>query len=218
MAEMTGFDPAQAEQQLNDFNAYGNIVVMNAYRAAHELFLNLRDNWCSPKAVEFGETYAPKIESIRENLHIMYRQIYRSGVDAYNIIARAHGDIAELAQEDLQPDEATSYTEGVITWTLKEASSGGVVGMNVANTELALRVFLDEMKSVVNNVENTPTDIAFYDPDGSQKAAYRSEITKMINSINEIVASVNEALSNAMETETNTIMLAKDSAAGTMAG
>ena len=73
------------------------------------------------------------------------------------------------------------------------------------------------MKAVIQLMNDTPMDIAFYDPDGAQQAAYKNEIQTRVTDMNEKIDEAMAALSSAMETEENTILIAKDSAASTMA-
>ena len=214
MADMTGFNPEAAKQQLEAFKEYGNTVYKKTIDAYYNFFDSLKDNWCSPKAVEFTRNYLFTLHAFSHNMITLYRQIYRSAVDAYNIIARAQGS-SVMPLEDQGP--FNSYTSTMGGEVLKEANENGIVGMNVANVQLARGVYLDEMKAVIQLMNDTPMDIAFYDPDGAQQAAYKNEIQTRVTDMNEKIDEAMAALSSAMETEENTILIAKDSAASTMA-
>lgn len=214
MADMTGFNPEAAKQQLEAFMEYGDTVYKKTSDAYYNFFDSLKDNWCSPKAIEFEKNYLFKLHAFSHNMITLYRQIYRSAVDAYNIIARAQGS-SVMPLEDQGP--FNSYTSTMGGEVLKEANENGIVGMNVANVQLARGVYLDEMKAVIQLMNDTPMDIAFYDPDGAQQAAYKNEIQTRVTDMNEKIDEAMAALSSAMETEENTILIAKDSAASTMA-
>ena len=214
MADMTGFNPEAAKQQLEAFKEYGNKVYRKTDVAYDNFSDSLKDNWCSPKAREFSTKYLSRLHAFSSNMKTLYTQIYRSAVDAYNIIARAQGsESINLENQDSWYDSNVSLGGTV----LKEANENGVVGMNVANVQLARGIYLDEMKAVIELMNETPMDIAFYDPDGAQQAAYKNEIQTRVTDMNEKIDEAMAALSSAMETEENTILIAKDSAAGTMA-
>ena len=215
MADMTGFNPEMAQRQLEEFKEYGR----NIYTKVSDVFdvfnAALAESWCSPKAKEFQVDYLQRLSIFDDNIRTLYNQIYRSAVDAYNNIARANGwpNMAQPPQ-----DFWSKYygAQGVST-AMKEASENGVVGMNVANVKLARSIYLDEMKKIVDQMNETPMDIAFYDPEGAQQAAYKNEIQTRITKMNEDINKAMAALDSAMETEENTILIAKDSAASTMA-
>ena len=215
MANMTGFNPEAAKQQLEAFKEYGNTVYKKTIDAYYNFFDSLKDNWCSPKAAEFTRNYLFTLHAFSHNVRTLYSQIYRSAVDAYNIIARAQGSSAMTLAD--QNEWYNSYYKAQGGEVLKEANENGIVGMNVANVQLARGIYLDEMKAVIELMNDTPMDIAFYDPDGAQQAAYKNEIQTRVTDMNEKIDEAMAALSSAMETEENTILIAKDSAAGTMA-
>lgn len=216
MADMTGFNPDVAKQELNAFKNYGNEIYHKSIDAYEIFNYALYDSWCSPKAVEFQENHFKKIVAIPENIHIVYTQIYRNATDAYNIIARANGwPTIDLSDQN---SWTSHYAESLrADRKLREANENGVVGMSVANVKLARGIFLDEMKAVIELMNETPMNIAFYDPDGAQQAAYKNEIQTRVTNMNEVIDAAMAALDSAMETEENTILLAKNEAAGTMA-
>ncbi len=215
MADMTGFNPDVAKQELEAFKEYGTVVSKKTHNVYYNFLKALQDNWCSPKAREFSIDYLLKLHAFGDNIETLYSQIYRSAVDAYNIIARANGWAAMSLEA--QNEWNNSYNEAMGGEVLREANETGVVGMNVANVQLARGVYLDEMKAVIQLMNDTPMNIAFYDPEGAQQAAYKNEIQTRVTDMNEKIDEAMAALSSAMETEENTILIAKDSAAGTMA-
>ena len=178
MANMTGFSPEVAAQQLATFKEYGDNVYSIALRATSNFNTALYDSWCSPRANEWPP----------------------------------------MPQDDQNVLDA-AYVGGAYTYwahDLREANENGVVGMNVSNVKLARGIYLDEMTKVTEQMWETPMDIAFYDPDGAQQAAYKAEIQKIVTELSESLSSAMTAIDNAMETEENTILLAKNEAASTM--
>ena len=215
MANMTGFNPEAAKQQLEEFKEYGKNICNKASDVFDVFNAALAESWCSPKAKEFQRDYLQRLAIFDDNILTLYNQIYRSAVDAYNTIAAANG-WPSMAQ-DTQGFWSKYYAGQGVSTAMKEASENGVVGMNVANVKLARSIYLDEMKKIVDQMNETPMDIAFYDPEGAQQAAYKNEIQTRITKMNEDINEAMAAIDSAMETEENTILIAKDSAASTMA-
>ena len=214
MADITGFSPDVAKQQLDDFLKYGKVVRGKAADTYHDFLRSLYENWCSPKASDFTRQHLHKLCAFHGDIDTLYTQIYRSAVDAYNIIARANG-WSSMAQDDQKKDDA-SFNETMGTLLLREANENGVVGMNVANVKLARDLYLTQMNDVINLMNETPMNIAFFDPGDEQKTAFRSIIKTRVDLMQERINEAMATLNEAMETEENTILIAKESAAQTL--
>ena len=65
---MTGFNPTEAQQQLQDFMEYGKKVYEKAANALNDLETNLCNNWCSPKAVDFGHDRISRLACIERDI------------------------------------------------------------------------------------------------------------------------------------------------------
>lgn len=90
--------------------------------------------------------------------------------------------------------------------------------MNIYQVKLAVEVFETKIQRVINEIDNIPMNIAFYDEDGSQAAAYANEIKKMKDKTIEMTTQIVADIKSAMETEQNSILLAKQQATQTLNG
>lgn len=217
MANMTGFNPEQAKQQIEDF-FYQVRDLANIFleRGLNVFVYGLMTAWCSPKAKEFSEKHFEKIAFIDSEIFHLGRNITIAATQAYNYVAKSNGaPMISIGTLDRGEDFAESRWDKI---RLKEQADSGVVGMNHQNVKLLVSLFKDSVNNLINGLNELPLDIAFYDPDGEMKASYRQEITKMVNTITEEANSVYADIDAALETEVNTILLAKDNAASTMAG
>lgn len=219
MANFTGFDPEQARTQIIDFFNQVCDLANNFYDKGTKLFVNgLQTAWCSPKAKEFSEKHFAKLANINSNLAQLGKNIAISAVQAFNYVASSNGTAGIYIDGIENGFQAPTDTERWDFLPLKEISDSGVVGMNHQNVKLLVSLFKDSVNNLINGLNELPLDIAFYDPDGEMKASYKQEITNMVNTITEEANSVYADIDAALETEVNTILLAKDNAVSTMAG
>ena len=205
MDGMTGFNPGEAKEQIEKFYYSGIVACIALYDAYYyDFFDNLYAVWASPKAVEFGIKYAPIMQmSIYSNIE-MFKNIARKAGNSYNIIATANGENGI----DVDLDIDFLHVNFELNTSLS-AERDGIVGMNFMQVKLALAAFEHSIKKYYSQLDGLPLDIAFYDPDGSQKEAYKSLIEKSKKEVTEIVNSVKADIQAAMEEEENTILLAK---------
>ena len=217
MANMTGFNPEQAKAQIDDF-FYQVRDLANIFleRGLNVFVYGLRTAWCSPKAKEFSEKHFERIAFIDSRIFHLGRNITIAATQAYNYVAKSNGaPTISIGTLDRGEDFVDSRWDKI---RLKEQADSGAVGMNHQNVKLLVSLFKDSVNNLINGLNELPLDIAFYDPDGEMQASYRQEITKMVNTITEEANSVYADIDAALETEVNTIELAKDNAVSTMAG
>ena len=101
---------------------------------------------------------------------------------------------------------------------LREASPGGIVGMNIVQARYARDDFKDQVMKFLDDLNNMPMDIALYDPSGEMKAAFKKLITDFISEMTDELTAVSADMDVALETEENRIELAKEQATQTMNG
>ena len=170
--------------------------------------------WCSPNAKDFSSKHFPIISAIDINVRHLGKNIAISATQAYNYIATSNGSstITDgfFAGDQQAMNETSSYT------LLLDKNGDGIVGMNHQNVKLLVSLFKDAVNNLINGLNELPLDIAFYDPNGEMKAAYKKEITDMVNVITEQTTAVYNDIEAALETEIDTILLAKENAASTM--
>ena len=164
---MTGFNPTEAQQQLQDFMEYGKKVYEKAANALNDLETNLYNNWCSPKAVDFGHDRIPRLACIEKDIDTLYNNMYKDGV----------------------------------------------VGMDVEKVKLARDTYLAELESVETYMEDTPMDIAFFDPDNELQTKFKAKINKIVTYIKDTIAHCFRDIDESIDSETNIVMTGQQSAA-----
>ncbi len=213
----TGFNPSQVNTQMREFDDYGFKIAVDLIGAYSDFFEVLQTAWCSQKAVEFGNKYIEALNYQITDLGLAYTNITYTAVKAYNIHARLDG----LPTIDEGYNTPTEY--GSIKWSneggrdistiqLFDKNSEGVVGMNKIVVKAALNTFVKKVNMVLERVNNTPYNIAFFDETGEQQAAYKEEITRMANRVRETFTSMIESLNKSIGEEINTLELAKNQA------
>lgn len=210
---MTGFNPTEAQQQLQEFMEYGKKVYEKAANALNDLETNLYNNWCSPKAVDFGHDRISRLACIEKDIDTLYNNMYKDGVDAYNSLASSNGAptmACEVEEEfyylsdNFRVDRLPDF---------REANEDGVVGMDVEKVKLARDTYLAELESVETYMEDTPMDIAFFDPDNELQTKFKAKINKIVTYIKDTIAHCFRDIDESIDSETNVVMTGQQSAA-----
>ena len=215
MDGFTGLNPAEAKANIDAFVNAMNEVAMIFLNGGNALFGNLRETWCSPRAVEFGDKYSYVLyDSTFTAIKDAAMLIARNAETAYNTISIANGGGYLGANYGSQPVPSIQGYFG----NLNETGTSGIVGMNLMQVQLALVVYGEAVEKGLNALAAVPTNIAFYDPNGEQQATYKAEIEKVKNNLEETINSMLDEIEAAMETEQNSLILAKESATDALSG
>ena len=179
------------------------------------LFEELENAWCSPKAVEFGDKfslllYEKTVTAIKEAALL----IAGKAEAAYDTVSVSNGGSVLGANYGSTPIPEIGHLFGF----LKESSDAGVVGMNVNQVDHALADYGDYVIQGLEALDVVPTNVAFYDPDGAQQAAYKKTITDIKNKLEETIHSMLDEIQAAMETEQATVVSAAQSSLSTLQG
>lgn len=220
MSDFTGFVPSTAKNEIVNFYHMMNSIENNYYLGAYYLFMGLRDLWCSEKAIEFYTNNAQKTMDLDNEFINLINTITNKAIDAYNDMARANNSLAfsdALVSSNLDTNKQYD-AESCFPAFNSEDPDTGIVGMNVKQVELELNQYVNSMNDVVTSLDDVPTEIAFYDPDGSIQAAYRSLIEQMKTKIPERINAVKEDIKNAIETERDVTVFAKKQATEVLRG
>ena len=218
MDGITGYSPVEAAEEIAAFyGAVLNLEIDFHERGAWTFMTTLEKIWCSPNAVEFGKKHFQTLYNLATNIKTVGKNICINAVAAYNIVARSNGASTINASEFTSDDLASPDISEPSTFTLKDVSDKGVVGMNYSLVKLAVSEFKNQVEILIHGLNELPMDIAFYDPSGELKAAYKREIALMVEKIETEAKSIYADIDAALETEINTILLAKEDAAETMA-
>ena len=224
----TGFDPVVAKNNIDEFWHAAVAAHEHLWATFEDLWVDLEFTWCSEKAVEFDKKYNNRGTGFQRVVLEFFRacdNIAKNARKAYSIIAKAnsYSDVMFLEEYEInEEDHPTEYGSGFyyeFGCNLHPAHpTNGVVGMNIMQVKLAVDVFKTKIQGVISEIDNLPMNIAFYDEDGSQAAAYASEIKKMKDKIIEMTNQIVTEIASAMENEQNSILLAKQQATESLNG
>jgi len=215
MDGFTGLNPSEAKSNIDAFVNAMNATAMIFLNGGNALFGNLKETWCSPRAVEFGDKFSYKLyDNTVAAIEDAARLIARNAETAYNTISIANGGGSLGANYGSQPTQGSQGYFG----SLKESGASGIVGMNMMQVELALVVYGEAVEKGLAALAAVPTNIAFYDPNGEQQATYKAEIEKVKNTLEETINSMLDEIEAAMETEHNSLVLAKENATSALSG
>lgn len=230
----TGFNPGQAKENIRNFAEYADNVDYFLKQAFEYLFSELYWKWCSPKAVEFDGKYNELSSSICGEFRTMTDNIATSAKEAYNVIARAHHEatiefntISDLyigfgnpARNDVSQHSTGYGARGQLSLQHLVAShpTSNAVGMNVSLVKVIVQEFETKITNVIERIGSIPTNIAYFDEDGSQQESYRNTINSMKEKITGLVDSIKTDIKSASEEEENSVMLAKEQATQVLNG
>ncbi len=210
---MTGLNPGQAKQNIENFYSSAMHAGEELSNAFSDLLLNLSNSWASPKAMIFGESCDAQGSDLLNNYYTAIYSIAKNAEHAYNVIASAHGGEGYISVNISNE----GHVESLGGRSFK-AEKDGVVGMNIALVKVDLDAFDISMNKFYSSLDSIPMEIAFYDTEGTQLASYRNAIAKCKNDAKTAAESVRKEVQAAMETEQNTILLAKQQATETLNG
>lgn len=220
MSNFTGFNPAVAKNEITNFYRMMNSIENDYYLGAYYLFMNLRDIWCSEKAIEFYNNNAQKTMDLDNDFINEINTITSKAIEAYNEIALSNDTMA--FNDPFVPSnlDVNRDYEAESCFPILNASdpNSGIVGMNVKEVESELKTYMSSMNKVVSSLDDVPTEIALFDPDGSLQEAYRSLIDKMKGKIPERITSVKNEIQAAINTEQDTTILSKQQATEILEG
>ena len=220
MSDFTGFNPGVARNEITNFYRMMNTIENDYYLGAYYLFMNLRDIWCSGKAIEFYNNNAQKTMDLDNEFINEINRITSKAIEAYNKMALANDSMA--FNDPLVPTnlDANKDYDAESCFPILNSSdpNSGIVGMNVKEVENELNTYLSSMNKVVASLDDIPTEIALFDPDGTLQDAYRSLIDKMKGKIPERINTVKSDIQNAIKTEQDTTVLAKQQATEILEG
>lgn len=209
---MTGFNPTEAQKQLQDFMEYGKIAYERAANALNDLETGLYNNWCSPRAVDIAPDRISRLACIERDINTLYNSMYRDGVAAYNNLATSNGaaTIAFDGEEEFYYLSDNFRVDRLPEF--REANEDGVVGMDVEKVKLARDSYLAELESVETYIEETPMEIAFFDPENELQTKFKTKINKIVTYIKDTIEHCFRNINEAIETETNVVISSKQSA------
>lgn len=228
----TGLDTTLAQNQINEFVGECWDLWQKYNEEVNYFIYNLGLCWSSPKAVEFYNTYGPKLWAIRENFNSMFNSIGVDATDAYNSLASSNGaetidypffcnpkNIKSVTESDYQESEYFTFNPYRMLVTNPFAESrDGITGMDITKVVEIYGYFKDGITSVISELSSVSTDFAVYDPDGSLKASFKQRVNNMVDTMTETTNSICNSVEEALKTEQNVVMKGQAQAEATLAG
>ena len=86
----------------------------------------------------------------------------------------------------------------------------GSIGMDITKCKGIKEDFVRDVNQIIKRIDSTPYDIAFFDPNGTQKATYKQEIMKICDRFMDCFNDVCKDFMNYLETESSAIESARE--------
>ena len=165
---ITGLNPTKARLDIVNFQSQFFSVANKCCRAVDGLIDGLMINWASPKAVEFMKYYENKIiDTFYSNPTTVCEDIITRAESAFNSMSTSQGGptLGDIPHMGI----------GAGGFQLLPEIDGNV-GMNIEAVKGIIAAFEEEVEDGLNDYDNLPTTIAFYDPAGTVAAVYKTKI------------------------------------------
>ncbi len=228
----TGLDATLAQNQIDDFVGTCWDLWQDYNEEVNYFIYQLGVNWSSPNAVQFYNTYGPKLWAIRENFKSMYNSIGVDATDAYNSLATSNGAEAMEYPMFCSPNNTKTVTESdyqeseyftfnpyrMLVSNPFSESRDGVTGMNVDEVTKIYGYFKEGMSKVISGLSEVSTEFAVYDPDGSLQASFRTRVNNMVNTLTDTTTAMYNTIDSALTTEQNIVRTGQAAAESTLAG
>ena len=211
-----GFTGINTDQARKDIRFFDNSCFYAHYEFSmtmHHLFDVLSAKWASPKAVEFFNNYIGEILELSSEFRTTYKHIVSGAVAAATQLAVVNGTTFEYGDNTIEAGEIESAYGG---YEPCKEELNGQVGMDVEGVKNALGIFDTEVKKVVKAIDSLPEGIAFYDPEGNMVGSYNRNIKDLEVKFTDLFNGMIADLKNAIESESDNILLAKQKATETM--
>lgn len=199
MGDFTGLNPLVAQSNISEFEDQGLVIYYNL-SYYNKLFIDsLASVWFSPKAVEFGATYVPKIYNAEEETKVLVNNTIVDCVAAYNKMAGSQG-LPSCPDTHVGIVDKSNQGTNANYEHFKDYSDG-VVGMDVEKVRAYQEEYRNNINSIKGELDNFPLSIAFYDPDGELKAAFTSQVKHIKEELDSIYEEMAASITAALEKE-----------------
>lgn len=210
----TGIDLRQAAIDMNNLNYVFKGFCEYLEKYNETLIVELAHNWASPNAVTFNNKYAPVFIDMYKETVTTLNKLTIDVADAIASMASANGATFDTSSIDTTDKliNGTATYEG----QAREQDDNGATGMNVEACKTILEEYNTNINSLLNKMDEFPTSLALYDPDGNLQSSYKSRMSTLKESLNSKISEVNKTINNSMETEQNNILLSVTTASDTL--
>ena len=214
MDSFTGLNVSKAEWDILNLNNSLNNVQFEISSTFRDLGEYVSEHWAGPNAVNFDNTYNPKIDAFITEFRNRAHHIVDGAGTAASTLASAFGvSIHSQFGDDYTGQHDTLYRIG--SFHCKEDINGNV-GMDTEG----MKVQIDALKIRTNKInglfDEVPTGIAFCDPQGSLISQYSTNVTDLKAKFSALMDEIVADMTASIETEVNNIRLAKQQAIDAM--
>ncbi len=212
----TGFNPVQAQNDIDTFVNQSAAVGANMCHAYMELLGQLKNNWCSKNAKLFGNLVSSVASSYLSDYKSYVEKVYNASVNAYNKVAEANGVPlkAEGPNETLNKlGDSMGYFSSM---SLKEANDQGAVGMNIDKVNEIKENFISASREGERLFGCISSGIALYDKDNAQQNAFKTTINNFASNFIELSDKIVGAIDEQIAEEALKIQQAANAAAETI--
>lgn len=209
------FDKQWAKGEIEIFSEQGINACSKLDQTFNSFWDDISNCWNSKKFDDFQSNYKDECASITISLANKINALQNNLITSYNSYAKANG---ESCIEDESRDyvlKNTDYNNAPVTAV---THSNNLTGMNI---DMVMNTILPNFEKgiieAISILEELPTSISIFDVSGNLRKTFSTHITSMTDEVRELVTNMKNSIKEAVETEVNTIELAKNEAQEAMA-
>ena len=182
MDSFTGLNVEQAKTDIVNFNELASDISYKLADSFNDFGEYLGSHWAGPKAVNFTDTYEPKIRDFMSDFYNWVIHIVDGASVAATNLARAFGTYVSLPEGYIDNNGQSIIAH----FSLKcEEDINGNVGMDTEGVRVNLDIFKMKANKEMSRLEALPTSIAFYDPQGALINQYSTNVNTMKTRLSE---------------------------------
>ncbi len=209
-----GMDPVLAKKNIDDFSRAMYQIYIKFSDAICNLFEELYYAWVSPNAVEFYDKYALDCENVRNDIIKSTDAICQGAFRSYNVMARATGN--PVLTDDYANEAFATSVIDFDDFTKLISNKAGKSGINRTYAKNILDAFNVTINDIYSLLDAVPSSIALYDYEDSQSGAFSTGISNMRTKIESLVSDIKTKINEAIMTEVDNILLAKQQSTDAM--
>jgi len=209
MDGITGIDRDRAKNDIMKFDADAAHALVVCHDTLDSFFSVLANRWASTNAKTFTEGVEKEEENIFNSYWNELERIISGAYEAANILLRSLGEVPLNEERNFQDYMFILFPFHL--FTCKEEINGKV-GMDTESVRTALATLKTKYNSAIDCIDDLPTGISFYDPDGELVDTYNSGLKSFKQKFKDVFDEVIKKMDEYITTETENIELAKEQA------
>ena len=220
MNDFTGFNQDLALNEIDEFAHTMHNIYISYLKCNETFFGEMSHKWASPNAIKFGNEMQPKVVSALLDIVKLDRSYEIKLYDAYNDLCEKNGltgvsfDIGNELEGRLRSIESNE----ILSKNVFKDNYFGSTGMNIEDAKVILDNYVNEMININEFLENIPLVVSFYDPGDEMLTAYVDSIIDIKEKVRNTAVELRKRVEEALNTETNNILIAKEHAVETLKG